>query len=78
MRVTRVITCYYCGRQGTRGFFRDVRPICIDRTACQRRATRGTPTAKLERIRGVVENYGGYETDSAECLTRVIKDILSM
>lgn len=56
--------CYYCGRQGARGFEtfraewysrRYTAHRCANRNACERRQSATTASAKLNRVRAVIE-----------------------
>lgn len=71
------ITCYWCGRRGSRGFVknRDVRPVCADRAACQERRRVITPRGRLRRI-GVLIGDPSWHSRPASELARQIQEML--
>lgn len=71
------ITCYWCGRVGSRGFMpgRDIRPVCANRDACQKRAKVITPRGRLRRI-GVLLDDPSWRTRPASELAEQVQEIL--
>lgn len=69
-------TCFYCGRKGSRGFYRRMDGWrCANGDACLRRTLSTTPAEKFRQIRALIDREE-FSTGDAAYLARQIRKVL--